>query len=273
MNATRRSVAEARCLRQVRTSRAPCPDDYATNDKENTEVKYIRSIRTAWPAAAAVVVMCLAGCEQATMSTPVDFPADKLTLSIAPMTRDVASSPVTLPEATGDTGDLTYNLAPIPAGLAFDAATRVLSGTPTAAGSHRVTYTATNATGSKKASLVFTITVRPGLQSTWRTPSREWHNDDGEVQGHSVDTLTFTSSRYILARSHYFLDGTLDDVAQASGGWSAMAEGTVIREWEDDGSPMSVRKHYAWGSDDHSVLFLHEWQDDHEIPADVGLER
>ncbi len=238
-------------------------------------MKYMRSIRTAWPAAAAAVVMCLPGCEQATVSTPVDFPAEELTLSIPPMTRDVASSPVTLPEATGDKGDLTYNLAPIPAGLAFDAATRVLSGTPTAAGNHSVTYTATNATGSKKASLVFTITVRPGLQSTWRTPGREWHDDDGEVQGHFVDTLTFTSGRYVLARSYYFLDGTLDHVWNPSGGWSTAAEGTVIREWEDeeDGSSMSVRKHYVWGSDDHSVLFMHEWQDDHETPADVGLER
>ena len=40
---------------------------------------------------------------------------------------------LTLPEATGGDGSLTYSLSPaLPNGLAFDAATRVVSGTPTA---------------------------------------------------------------------------------------------------------------------------------------------
>ena len=40
----------------------------------------------------------------------------------------------TLPAATGGNGDITYTLtgATLPAGLTFDAATRILSGTPTA---------------------------------------------------------------------------------------------------------------------------------------------
>ena len=46
-----------------------------------------------------------------------------------------------LPEATGD-GDLTYSVSSsLPAGLSFDAATRTISGTPTAAGTTTITYT------------------------------------------------------------------------------------------------------------------------------------
>ena len=46
-----------------------------------------------------------------------------------------------LPEATGD-GDLTYSVSSnLPAGLSFDAATRTLSGTPTAAGNTGIVYT------------------------------------------------------------------------------------------------------------------------------------
>ena len=66
---------------------------------------------------------------------------------------------VTLPSATGGTSPYTYILSPIPAGLQFDTATQVLSGTPTTATpATSVTYTATDATGAS-ASLTFTITV------------------------------------------------------------------------------------------------------------------
>ena len=66
---------------------------------------------------------------------------------------------LTLPSATGGTPPYTYTLSSIPAGLQFDTATQLLSGTPTtAAPATLTTYTATDATG-QTASLTFTITV------------------------------------------------------------------------------------------------------------------
>ncbi len=72
---------------------------------------------------------------------------------------------LTLPEATGGNGTITYSLSP-PAGLTFDAAPRELSGTPTAAaGATDYTYMATDAddnmAADDAATLTFTITVSP----------------------------------------------------------------------------------------------------------------
>ena len=65
---------------------------------------------------------------------------------------------LTLPSATGGTAPYTYTLSPIPAGLQFDTATQLLSGTPTTEGTTTLTYTATDATGAS-AALNFTINV------------------------------------------------------------------------------------------------------------------
>ena len=66
---------------------------------------------------------------------------------------------LTLPSATGGTAPYTYTLTPqLPAGLQFDAATRILSGTPTTLGTTNLTYTATDTAGIT-AALTFSITV------------------------------------------------------------------------------------------------------------------
>ena len=67
--------------------------------------------------------------------------------------------PLRLPVATGGTAPYTYSLSPIPAGLSFSSAARLLSGTPTTATTATtITYTARDAAG-RSASLTFTITV------------------------------------------------------------------------------------------------------------------
>ena len=72
--------------------------------------------------------------------------------------------PLVLPAATGGDGALTYALTPEPPdGLVLDAATRTLSGTPTAALSATTfTWTATDADGDAAAT-TFTITVAADL--------------------------------------------------------------------------------------------------------------
>ncbi len=85
-------------------------------------------------------------------------------------TADAAIIALTLPEATGGNGALTYALTPDVAtavpGLAFDANTLILSGTPTTmAGAVALTYTAgdadANAAASDTDTLTFSVTVQP----------------------------------------------------------------------------------------------------------------
>ena len=71
-------------------------------------------------------------------------------------------TPLVLPEASGGTPPLTYHFAGLPAGLAFDAATRTIAGTPAEAtdGAVLVAYWVTDSSG-QVAPLTFTITVNP----------------------------------------------------------------------------------------------------------------
>ena len=69
-----------------------------------------------------------------------------------------AIAPFYLPLATGGTVPYTYSLSPIPAGLSFTSAERLLSGTPTTAATTSVTYTVTDANDTS-AALKFTIEV------------------------------------------------------------------------------------------------------------------
>ena len=69
---------------------------------------------------------------------------------------------VELPAAEGGSGDIAYSVSDLPAGLSFDPATRMISGTPEAEGTTEVTYTATDSEGATTEK-TFSITVNPTL--------------------------------------------------------------------------------------------------------------
>ena len=71
-------------------------------------------------------------------------------------------SAMELPAAEGGSGDITYSVSELPAGLTFDAETRMISGTPEAAGTTEVTYTATDGDGTTTEK-TFSIVVNPML--------------------------------------------------------------------------------------------------------------
>ena len=88
---------------------------------------------------------------------------------------DSTIDPLTLPEASGGDGTLTYGLTPEVPGLSFNATAREFTGTPTAAGTYAMTYTATDEDGDA-GTLNFSIAV-------------EASDDGGESTGtrYSVD--------------------------------------------------------------------------------------
>ena len=76
-----------------------------------------------------------------------------------------------LPAGTGGTEPLTYTLSPeLPAGLSFDAATRMISGTPQAEGAPVYTYTVTDALGASVAMLLHTRPAAFSLASNYPNP-------------------------------------------------------------------------------------------------------
>ena len=123
----------------------------------------------------------------------VDFPAGTLI------------EPLTLPEATGGSGEFTYSLAPIAPGLNFDTTTRVLSGTPGLVGEYPMTYTATDlAPGMGMAMLTFTIIVSPSAVPNFQATLTE---DRTEIRL-SWDPISGVSGYDIERRSRSEMDGT-----------------------------------------------------------------
>ena len=226
--------------------------------------------RVAMAFVAVVAVMVLAACtEAARTSKGLSFGTEGLMVAVVPtLTAGTPMDDVTLPEAKGGSGTLTYSVMPTVPGLSFDPATRVLRGTPTVAGAYPLTYTATTS-GGAKASLNFTVEVVSSLAGTWGA-TYDWY-DDGRMLGTFTDTLTFTKSRYILQRSHYMTGNTsvYSDWIH-SGRWES-TENTVTRIWmhdhdDNDETPevlTRVRKNYLW-NEGRATLCMQHWADDQE---------
>ena len=120
----------------------------------------LRRQRGAWTfapvALAAFVALAALGCGP---TTPIGSPAFIGTVANLTFPVDEKIPAQVLPAATGGSGSLTYSLGPeIPAGLAFDPASRTLSGTPTATGDYPMTYRVEDTNG-RSAELPFTISI------------------------------------------------------------------------------------------------------------------
>ena len=96
----------------------------------------------------------------AVMVDPLAF-AEGTMIDTIEATSGTAITAVELPAASGGTGDISYSVSGLPAGLEFDAGTRMISGTPTEEGTSEVTYMAM--AGEETVSLTFSITVNPPL--------------------------------------------------------------------------------------------------------------
>ena len=105
-----------------------------------------------------------------------------------------AISPLTLPAASGGDGSLAYSLAPGVPGLSFNAATRVLAGTPTAAGTYAMTYTVSDTDGDL-ATLNFVVTVATAQMTTVDlVVSSVTASDDTPGSGQSFDLTAATGN-------------------------------------------------------------------------------
>ena len=82
-------------------------------------------------------------------------------------TTGVAIAVITVPTATGNPTPTYAVEGSLPAGIAFSAATRTISGTPTAAGSGTITIRATNSEGMADWTVTFVTTDPPTTTTTY----------------------------------------------------------------------------------------------------------
>ena len=113
-----------------------------------------------------------------------DFGGERIADQV--LTRSIAMEPLALPAATGGNGELTYALSPeLPAGLTFDPATRVLSGTPTElAGARRYEYTVTDSDPLEPDAAVLKFTI----EVTYSAAHKAVLNDALAAQGRALLT-------------------------------------------------------------------------------------
>ena len=103
---------------------------------------------------AAALAALTVGCDDTVSPTVTDPKKPSFGNSAVPDQRYVAGVPVpplTLPQASGGDGTLSYRLAPDVPGLTFSAETRTLSGLPSAVGDYAMRYEVTDADGDTAA--------------------------------------------------------------------------------------------------------------------------
>lgn len=104
--------------------------------------------------------------------------------------------------ATGS-APIAYAVAGLPAGLSFNTATGLISGTPTVAGSSTVTVTASNGIGTATRSFTLTVAAQSALSASAYQGFFYEPNDRQTVRG----TLTLSANAYGALKALAVLDG------------------------------------------------------------------
>ena len=130
---------------------------------------------------------------------------------------DTAITSLTLPEATGGNGTITYSLSPaLPTGVTFSAGNRRISGTPTGRfASATFTYTATDADGTT-VELTFTIVVTATVITFATIANQAWVVGTAvsltlPTATGGVGTLTYSLSPTLpagISRTDFAISGT-----------------------------------------------------------------
>ena len=100
--------------------------------------------------------------------TPAELSFGDASIADQSYTKDAAIDTLTLPQATGGSGTITYSLSKsLPAGLSFDATARTITGTPTSvAAESTYRYTATDGTDTVMLSFKIEVTAAEEQAST-----------------------------------------------------------------------------------------------------------
>ena len=126
--------------------------------------------------------------------------ADNASIADQSLTQNIEMTEVTLPAATGGNGTLSYAITPdLPAGLSFNAGTRVLSGTPTGiSASATYTYTVSdgdnNSADTDEDTLTFTIAVAAAVTDTAPSFGSSTIADQSLTQNSAMTSLTLPSA-------------------------------------------------------------------------------
>ena len=162
-------------------------------------------------------------------------------------TRGLAIDSETLPAAGGGDGMLTYSISPpLPAGLTFDPATRLLSGTPAAPqGAILYTYTATDsdAVNPDSASLTFSISVQAIASLALSAGAAEMDEGDDRtpvvvalsLSEPVLDDVAVALAATGTARLGSDFDLAATEVTVAAGATQATTTLTPIRDLEAEG--------------------------------------